>query len=203
MSAAYLVVALACFIALYYAFKLWRQNPEPTTLLILVPILFLWLDNFAIATGKWVGEGAVLTGMTYLRFYWHWQMLPLLIIVAGALARRAGFGWAQSKYVMGAFCLVAVFLFPSTTDTFGNVILEALASGVPCIVSDQGGPKDLIMHGKTGLITRARDVEDFTNAVARLVGDTALRETMRTEAHRAVQDRDWAEAGRRFWTSGE
>ena len=110
-------------------------------------------------------------------------------------------GYLAGIELARAFASSDVFLFPSTTDTFGNVILEALASGVPCIVSDQGGPKDLIVNGRTGLVTRARDVEDFTNAVARLVGDTALRETMRTEAHRAVQDRDWAEAGRRFWSS--
>ena len=105
----YLIISAMCFVALYYSFKLWRQHPNPITLLILIPLLFLWLDNFAIATGKWVGEGPILTGMTYLRFYWHWQMLPLYMIVAGALARRSGFFWAQPKWVMAIFCIVAVF----------------------------------------------------------------------------------------------
>jgi len=105
----YLIISVMCFVALYFSFKLWRQHTNAITLLILIPLLFLWLDNFAIATGKWVGDGPILTGMTYLRFYWHWQMLPLYMIVAGALARRAGFGWAQNKYVMAAFCVVAVF----------------------------------------------------------------------------------------------
>ena len=92
-----------------------------------------------------------------------------------------------------------MFLFPSTTDTFGNVIIEALASGLPCVVSDQGGPKDLIAHGTTGYITRALDAEDFTRHVAKLADDPALRSAMAVEAHRAVQGRDWAEAGRQFW----
>ena len=109
ITVGYLVIAAICFVALFYAFKLWRQHNNATTLLIFIPLLFLWLDNFAIATGKWIGEGALLTGMTYLRFYWHWQMLPLLMIVAGALARRAGFAWAQPKWVMALFCIVAVF----------------------------------------------------------------------------------------------
>ncbi|MEA3209849.1 MAG: hypothetical protein QOE70_2906 [Chthoniobacter sp.] len=99
-----------------------------------------------------------------------------------------------------AFASADVFVFPSTTDTFGNVILEALASGVPCVVSDQGGPKDLIVHGRTGFITRAHDAEDFAQHVAKLVGDHDLRREMGAEAHRAVQDRDWAEAGRTFWS---
>ena len=61
----YLIISAMCFVALYYSFKLWRQHPNPITLLILIPLLFLWLDNFAIATGKWVGEGPILTGMTF------------------------------------------------------------------------------------------------------------------------------------------
>ncbi len=101
-----------------------------------------------------------------------------------------------------AFASADVFLFPSTTDTFGNVILEALASGVPCVVSDQGGPRDLIAHGTTGYVTRALDVADFTAHVEKLVGDPARRQAMSIEAHRTVQGRDWAEAGRQFWATG-
>jgi hypothetical protein len=108
ITVGYIVIAIMCLVALYYSFKLWRAHPNPITLLILIPLLFLWLDNFAIAAGRFVGEGPIMTGMTYLRFFWHWQMLPLLIIVAGALARRAGFAWAQPKWVMALFCILAV-----------------------------------------------------------------------------------------------
>ena len=98
-----------------------------------------------------------------------------------------------------AFASSDVFLFPSTTDTFGNVVLEAMASGLPNVVSDQGGPKDLVVHGVTGFVTRALDAEDFRKHVELLTSDAALRASMRTAAHAAVQDRDWAEAGQRFW----
>ena len=111
-------------------------------------------------------------------------------------------GYLAGIELARAFASSDVFLFPSTTDTFGNVILEALASGVPCVVSDQGGPKDLTEHGKTGFITRALDVEDFTRAVVRLIDDPALRQSMSIDAHRTVQGRDWAEAGRQFWAAG-
>jgi glycosyltransferase involved in cell wall biosynthesis len=70
---------------------------------------------------------------------------------------------------------------------------------VPCVVSDQGGPKDLIVHGTTGYITRALDAEEFAQHVAKLTNDPALRHAMSIEAHRAVQDRDWTEAARKFW----
>jgi glycosyltransferase involved in cell wall biosynthesis len=96
-----------------------------------------------------------------------------------------------------AYASADVFVFPSTTDTFGNVILEALASGLPCVVSDQGGPKDLIAPGVTGCITRALDVEDFAAGVARAVAELIPN----TAARAAVEGRDWTEAGRRFWDS--
>ncbi len=110
-------------------------------------------------------------------------------------------GYLGGLELARAFASSDVFLFPSTTDTYGNVIVESLASGVPCIVSDQGGPKDLIAHGRTGFITRALDAEDFASALVRLADDSALRAAMGVEAHRTVQSRDWAEAGRQFWAS--
>jgi len=108
-------------------------------------------------------------------------------------------GYLAGLELARAFASADVFVFPSTTDTFGNVILEALASGIPCVVSDQGGPKDLIAHGTNGFITRALDVEDFTRQVAKVVADPDLRQAMGIEAHRTVQSRDWSEAAREFW----
>src|SRR4030095_10824370 len=68
-----------------------------------------------------------------------------------------------------AYARLDLFLFPSTTDTVGNVIVEALAAGVPCVVSDQGGPKDLINAGKTGLVMREHAADDFVCAVSELM----------------------------------
>ena len=98
-----------------------------------------------------------------------------------------------------AFASADIFLFPSTTDTFGNVVLEAQASGLPCIVSDMGGPKDLVQKGVTGLITRGLDAEDFADAITRLIQDPALRETMRIACVQAVAGRSWKDAARQFW----
>jgi len=53
-----------------------------------------------------------------------------------------------------AYASADIFVFPGTTDTFGNVILEAQACGVPVIVSDSGGPKELVEDRTNGLITR-------------------------------------------------
>src|SRR5207302_3419988 len=82
---------------------------------------------------------------------------PYLKDLRQLLPDAAFTGYLAGLDLARAYASSDVFLFPSTTDTFGNVILEALASGVPCVVSDQGGPKDLVVHGITGFITRALD----------------------------------------------
>lgn len=124
---------------------------------------------------------------------------PYLKELRTLLPDAAFTGYLAGLELARAYASADIFVFPSTTDTFGNVILEALASGVPCVVSDQGGPKDLIAHGRTGFITRALDARDFASHVAKLTDDPTLLQAMRAAAHRTVQDRDWAEAGRNFW----
>ncbi len=108
-------------------------------------------------------------------------------------------GYLSGEELATAFASADVFLFPSTTDTFGNVVIEAQACGLPSIVSDVGGPKDLVSEGTTGFITRGLDVDDFTRATARLINDSALRETMRAACVRSVASRSWKDAARRFW----
>jgi glycosyltransferase involved in cell wall biosynthesis len=75
-----------------------------------------------------------------------------------------------------------VFIFPSATDTFGNVVLEAQASGLPVIVTDQGGPKESVIHGKTGYIVPADDATAFVSRVIELYDDRALLNEMRKNA---------------------
>lgn len=85
-----------------------------------------------------------------------------------------------------------VFVFPSTTETLGNVVLESLASGVPAVVVDRGGPQDLIEPGVNGYVARANDVEDIADAVERLLTDGELRARMSEAARASAGERDWA-----------
>lgn len=112
-------------------------------------------------------------------------------------------GYLSGPDLARAFASADIFVFPSTTDTFGNVVLEAMASGLPAVVSDTGGPRELVRNGVTGYVTRSHDIEDFTRATERLVADPTLRETMRDNALAAVRDRDWSEAFARFWSISE
>ncbi len=110
ITALYSLNTVMCLVVLYYSVKLWREQRDATTFLIFLALSLLWLDNFAIASGRFFGEGPVMTVMTYTRYYMHWQVLPVLLIVAGAFLRRSGFAFAKNKIVMGVFCTVAVFL---------------------------------------------------------------------------------------------
>ena len=108
-------------------------------------------------------------------------------------------GYLTGKELARAYASADIFVFPSTTDTFGNVILEAQAAGLPVIVSDEGGPAELVTDGVNGLITKARDAEDFAQAVRQLVQDAELRTRMSAAARAAVAGRSWPGAFRKFW----
>lgn len=68
-----------------------------------------------------------------------------------------------------------VFLFPSISETYGNVVLEAMASGLPCIVADGGGSADFIEQGVNGFKCRPNDPEDYLSKIVVLLGDEPLR----------------------------
>lgn len=108
-------------------------------------------------------------------------------------------GYLSGEELATAYASADIFAFPSTTDTFGNVILEAHASGLPCVVSDVGGPCELVRDGENGIITRARDVGEFGNALKRLIDDGELLARQRAAARDAVRDRDWSHALGVFW----
>ena len=109
-------------------------------------------------------------------------------------------GYLTGKDLAAAYASADIFVFPSTTDTFGNVIIEAQASGVPVVVSDSGGPKELVTENETGLITKSHDVDDFVRAIRTLVVDRSLRERMGSRARKSVIDRTWPAAFRKFWS---
>jgi len=108
-------------------------------------------------------------------------------------------GYLRGEELANAYASADFFVFPSTTDTFGNVVLEAQASGLPVIVSDVGGPRDLVQHGRDGFVTKALDSGELAEAIRRLTEDPRLRERMGLLARGRVETRDWSEAFETFW----
>jgi phosphatidylinositol alpha 1,6-mannosyltransferase len=87
-----------------------------------------------------------------------------------------------------AYANMDLFVFPSHTDTFGNVVLEALASGVPSIVTPDGGPRYIVKDGETGSI--ATD-DGFSAAVAKVILDPELHARMRLASRNYAQSASW------------
>ncbi len=96
-------------------------------------------------------------------------------------------GVLQGDSLPAAFADMDIFVFPSQTDTFGLVILEAMASGVPVVVSPKAGVRVQVQNGVAGFIS-----EDFTESVLQLMRSEALRHRMGAEARRFACSRDWA-----------
>lgn len=88
-----------------------------------------------------------------------------------------------------AYADMDLFVFPSTTDTFGNVILEALASGVPAVVTSRGGPKFLVQSGVTGYV--AADFPSFIRCVKGILFDLNLHQTMCENARHYACSLTW------------
>jgi len=76
-------------------------------------------------------------------------------------------GVLQGEALARAYANMDLFVFPSRTDTFGNVIQEAAASGVPAVVTNEGGPQHLVIQGITGRVTKTN--QEFVEAVVVLV----------------------------------
>jgi glycosyltransferase involved in cell wall biosynthesis len=89
-----------------------------------------------------------------------------------------------------------LFLFPSATDTFGSVVLEAQASGLPAIVSDRGGPRELVDTGVTGHVCPSHDAAAFAEAAIPLLRDAGRRAAMSQAARTLGVNRPWSEAVR-------
>ena len=99
-------------------------------------------------------------------------------------------GVLRGEQLSTAYANMDVLLFPSRTDTFGNVVLEALASAVPAVVTSAGGPKFIVRAGVNGFI--ADRPEEFVTAVLDLARDPELNQRMRQAARDHALEQSWA-----------
>jgi glycosyltransferase involved in cell wall biosynthesis/predicted metal-dependent phosphoesterase TrpH len=118
--------------------------------------------------------------------------------VAERLGEHASFlGWLQGGELARAYASADVFLFCSQTDTFGQVILEAQASGLPVLAVDAGGPATLIEHRATGLLCEPRSPA-LAEALLELAHSPLLRERLAVAALAGVRERTWERALQRL-----
>lgn len=98
-------------------------------------------------------------------------------------------GFLEGEPLAEAYANMDVFVFPSETETFGNVIQEANASGVPCIVTDKGGPKYIVENDRTGFI--AKDLDEFAACAIELMDDREKLERMKSACRDLALTRSW------------
>jgi glycosyltransferase involved in cell wall biosynthesis/predicted metal-dependent phosphoesterase TrpH len=116
----------------------------------------------------------------------------------GELRARLGehatfLGWLGGEELAAAYASADVFLFCSSTDTYGQVILEAGASGLPVVAVAEGGPAALVENRHTGLLCRP-DADHLAGALLQLASSPTLREQLGAAAVQAARERSWERA---------
>lgn len=121
---------------------------------------------------------------------------------AGLQARITLPGWTDR--VAGFLSAADIFVLPSFQEDFPLAVLDAMASGIPIVASAIDGPKDFLMDGKTALLVPPNDSRALADALARLINDDSLRETL-GRAARAGAERQYSfdAIGRRLATALE
>jgi glycosyltransferase involved in cell wall biosynthesis/predicted metal-dependent phosphoesterase TrpH len=151
-------------------------------------------------------KGVDLLADAFLNARWRDPRLRLVLAGGGPeeepLRARLGdgatfLGWLSGDDLARAYASADVFLFASQTDTFGQVILEAQASGLPVVAVDEGGPSSLIAHGESGLLARA-NADALADAVLSIASGPLLAERLRVGGLAAVRGRTWDAALQRL-----
>ncbi len=166
--------------------KQWRKEhgfTESDIILTLVSRL-VWEKNlkvFAETANKLgntvkpviVGDGPAMDGLQ--------QMLPNALFTTFITGDELARAYASSD----------IFLFPSETETFGNVTLEAMSSGLPCVVADAPGSKSLVESGINGYLAAPHNAEAFAKHVREIAESEPLREKMAKAARQKALEYSW------------
>lgn len=130
--------------------------------------------------------------------------LERLLEAAGAPACFLGF--RHGVELSTIYASGDVFVFPSLTDTLGQVVMEAQSAGLPVVVSDQGGPREVVDDGRTGLVlpaTGPRTADRWAEEIAALMCDPARRATMGAAGHAKIQPMSIRHSFEHFWNEHE
>lgn len=102
-------------------------------------------------------------------------------------------GFLSGSDLAAAYASSDIFVFPSDSESFGNVTLEAMASGLPCVCADATGSRSLVVAGETGFLADADDAEAFARHIVTLAGDRDLRRSMGEAARARALTFSWDE----------
>ena len=146
----------------------WEKNLE-----LFADVLKNLSENYNNVRALVVGDGPAGEGMK--------KLLPDAVFT----------GFLQGEDLSTAYASSDIFFFPSDTETFGNVTLEAMASGLPCVVADAAGSKSLIEHNVNGYLAPVGKKDEFYHYVEKLVKDEELRNKMSEKSLRKASLYSW------------
>jgi glycosyltransferase involved in cell wall biosynthesis len=107
------------------------------------------------------------------------------------LPRTIFAGYRYGEELSSMYASSDLFAFPSLSETFGNVVLEAMASGLPVVAYDVQGPKDIVQHKTNGLLVEKIDAGSLSRAMQKLLVDNELRWEMGRKARAYAETRTW------------
>lgn len=191
--------------------NLQRFNPEQRDLPYIQQLTGNSLPNILFAS-RLVWEKNV---QTLIDIYQRLQEigLPHNFIVVGDGAARADMQEQMPKAIFlgklphdklaKVYASSDIFVFTSVSETYGNVVVEAMASGLPCVIADGGGSADLIRHGHTGYKCLPKSADDYLIYIQLLLSDPALYRFISRTAIDYVQAFDWNALTDRYFTELE
>lgn len=112
-------------------------------------------------------------------------------------------GFRHGEELSTLYASSDLFVFPSVTDTLGQVVMESQVSGLPVIVTDQGGPKEVVRDGETGLILPADSPRSWSEAMRALIADPDRRRRMGLAARESMLTMSIAGSFEHFWAEHE
>ncbi len=108
-------------------------------------------------------------------------------------------GYLSGEALARLYASCDLFVFPSATDTFGNVVLEAQASGLPVVVTDAGGPCENVLPGRSGMVVPARNGPALAAAILSAVNNPEKLKQMARAARRYAEGRSFEDAFEETW----
>ncbi|WJE19748.1 glycosyltransferase family 1 protein [Bacillus cereus] len=102
-------------------------------------------------------------------------------------------GYLQGKDLAEVYASSDLMVFPSTTETFGNVVLESLACGTPVIGANSGGVKNIITDGKTGVLCEPKNEDSFLSSIYELLNNEEMRKQISLDARSYATTQSWDE----------
>jgi glycosyltransferase involved in cell wall biosynthesis len=92
-----------------------------------------------------------------------------------------------------------VFVFPSDSETYGNVVIEAMASGLACVIANGGGSASFVEHGINGFKVKAHEEKDYLEAIDLIINDQSLRQQFIDNSLEFTKYLSWDHLAQRYF----